>query len=76
MKLYYTDPAEEGNTTTPSSSKNTHKDVGAEPRQLTLYPTSLPCWVAVAAKTSQGIGPFSDFQKVRRVAVFLGIGFL
>ena len=29
-----------------------------------MFPTSFPCWVAVAAKTGQGIGPFSDFEMV------------
>ncbi|XP_063689590.1 protein sax-3-like isoform X27 [Bolinopsis microptera] len=59
IKLYYTNPADDNTTV-----ESTFKDVGREPRQLTLYPTSLPCWVAVAAKTGEGIGPFSDFQKV------------
>ncbi|KAL5271145.1 hypothetical protein ACHWQZ_G001696 [Mnemiopsis leidyi] len=64
IKLYYTDPAEEGNTTSSSPSQNSQHDVPVDSRQFQVFPTSFPCWVAVAAKTGQGIGPFSDFEMV------------
>ena len=32
---------------------------------ISVSPKSLPCWVAVAARTSEGMGPFSNFKKVR-----------
>ena len=64
LKIYYTDPNDEDDEDTTEE-----KDAGLE-TLITFNPESMPCWVAVAARTDEGTGPFSNFKKVSSLSPF------